>query len=229
LTSGQTAQEQTSIMRAPISQRCERRRPSLQALLCGLLVLALTGIAGVGLQSAWAGQATLPPEFDAEPEKPKPSVAKPETSKPEPSRPETDRPKPPAAKPESKKEKKAAPSRFFKDALGVITDSKTGLQWYVGPDKDLNWNKADSWATGLKVGGGRWRLPTRAELQALSGSGDSEGLKLHPIFQLKHTFVWTGEQRDEVKVWVFSFGLGKEFADNRGLSNDVRAFAVRVR
>lgn len=211
-------------MPAHIARRGERR---LFAKLCfvlgALLALSLAGFYFCALTpTAQAGQATLPPEFDAEP-------AKPNAAKPEQSKPEADKPKPSPAKSQNAREKKSAPSRFSKDAFGIVLDSKTGLQWYVGPDKDLSWNQADSWATSLKVGGGRWRLPTRAELQGVCGSGDSEGLKLHPIFQLKHTFVWTGEQRDEVKVWVFSFGLGKEFADNRGLSNDVRAFAVRAR
>lgn len=178
----------------------------------GLAFVLAALLLGVFSSELWSGQATLPLEFEAAPEA---APAKPKAHTPKSS--------PTRSKPQS------LPSRFSKDGLGVITDSKTGLQWFVGPDKDLHWNQALSWATGLKVAGGRWRLPLRAELQGLCGGGESEGLKIHPIFLLKHTFVWSGETRDEVKVWVFNFGLGNEFADNRGLSNDVRAFAVRAR
>jgi len=190
-------------------------RPCASTLLA-LLLCATTLCAAPG--QACAAQATLPPELDAAP-------AAPPSPSEKAGKPEAPRQKSPAPREKAQRQ----PARFTQDALGVVTDAQTGLQWFVGPDKDMSWNQACSWAVSLKVGGGRWRMPTRAELRGLSGGGESEGLKIHPIFRLKHTFVWTGEERDAVKVWLFSFGLGKEFADNRGLSNDARAFAVRVR
>ena len=33
-------------------------------------------------------------------------------------------------------------TRFTKAANGVISDSATGLEWYVGPDRDTDWNQA---------------------------------------------------------------------------------------
>ena len=57
--------------------------------------------------------------------------------------------------------------RFTKADDGVITDSLTGLDWYVGPNADNNWHEAKAWVEGLTVAGGGWRLPTMAELKAI--------------------------------------------------------------
>ena len=36
--------------------------------------------------------------------------------------------------------------RFTKANNGVITDSVTGLDWYIGPNQDNNWRQAKAWA-----------------------------------------------------------------------------------
>ena len=41
--------------------------------------------------------------------------------------------------------KRSTDGRYTVSREGVITDTTTGLQWYVGPDKDTNWNQAKSW------------------------------------------------------------------------------------
>lgn len=50
--------------------------------------------------------------------------------------------------------------RFTKANNGVITDSVTGLDWYVGSNQDNNWHQAKDWTENLTVAGGGWRLPT---------------------------------------------------------------------
>ena len=30
-------------------------------------------------------------------------------------------------------------------ANGIVKDTKTGLEWKAGPDRDMNWNEARSW------------------------------------------------------------------------------------
>ncbi len=45
---------------------------------------------------------------------------------------------------------------FIKYANGVVYDKKTGLEWYTGPDKETNWNRAKQWAERLQVANGGW-------------------------------------------------------------------------
>ncbi len=44
--------------------------------------------------------------------------------------------------------------RFTKANNGVITDSVTGLDWYVGSNQDNNWHQAKDWTENLTVAGG---------------------------------------------------------------------------
>jgi hypothetical protein len=39
-------------------------------------------------------------------------------------------------------------------ANGIVKDTKTGLEWVVGPDKDTNWEEAKSWVQNLNLDGG---------------------------------------------------------------------------
>lgn len=57
---------------------------------------------------------------------------------------------------------------------GVIADSRTGLEWFVGPDQNANWHMAQNWTGRLSVAGGGWRMPTRAELKSLYEKGMGE-------------------------------------------------------
>jgi hypothetical protein len=54
---------------------------------------------------------------------------------------------------------KGQPMRFTKANNGVITDSVTGLEWYVGPNQDNNWHEAKAWTENLPVAGGGWLCP----------------------------------------------------------------------
>ena len=120
--------------------------------------------------------------------------------------------------------------RYTKDARGVITDSRTGLQWYVGPNRNTNWYKARQWVEGLTVAGGGWRMPRRGELKGISQSGArSSGPKyLPPIFKTSGWYVWGGETRGSSSAWSYPFwvggggGYGPRGGDLHG-----RAFAVR--
>jgi hypothetical protein len=68
----------------------------------------------------------------------------------------------------ARKEKEAEEAKRKAEQL-IITYN--GLQWYVGPDKDTNWDEANAWVNSLSVGGGGWRMPTRAELNGLYHKG----------------------------------------------------------
>lgn len=60
---------------------------------------------------------------------------------------------------------------FIKYASGVVLDKHSGLEWFVGPDKDIVFDKAGDWIAALKVEGGGWRFPKTFELQGLYKKG----------------------------------------------------------
>jgi hypothetical protein len=47
--------------------------------------------------------------------------------------------------------------RFTKANDGVISDSVTGLDWYVGPNQDNNWYQAKAWTENLSKRGLRYQ------------------------------------------------------------------------
>jgi len=117
---------------------------------------------------------------------------------------------------------------FSATAAGTIVDSKTKLEWAVGPDEDTTWEEAKSWVAGLTLAGGGWRVPTREELKTLymPKTGDRN---ISPVFKMKGWWVWTGEPSGDTKAWTFEFESGVPFAIFRDLSNYGRAFAVRAK
>ena len=62
-------------------------------------------------------------------------------------------------------------TRFMVSADGVITDSETGLEWIVEPDRNTNYSQAEQWVASSTVAGGGWRMPTRQELRTLYQKG----------------------------------------------------------
>lgn len=124
--------------------------------------------------------------------------------------------------------------RFTKYDDGVIKDSKTGLEWYVGATK-VNFDEATSWVAGLTTGGGGWRMPAIRELQGLY----QKGLGKHSrdfAFEPCGAFIWSGEERavpgggGTIHAWGFGFSYGEEAWCGRnsrgGLTNN-GVFAVR--
>jgi hypothetical protein len=109
---------------------------------------------------------------------------------------------------------------------GIITYN--GLQWYVGPDQDTDWDQANAWVKSLTVGGGGWRMPTKAELKGLyhEGRGDRN---MPPEFKTTGWYVWSNEQQGSSAAWIFDFGPGFEYPYARSYSYLGRAFAVRSR
>ena len=52
-------------------------------------------------------------------------------------------------------------------ANGIVKDTRTALEWKVGPDRDTVWDEARSWVQNLNLDGGGWRMPTMDELAGL--------------------------------------------------------------
>ena len=136
---------------------------------------------------------------------------------------------------------RSSDGRYTKASNGVVTDSRTGLQWYVGPDRDTNWYNAKKWVDELTVAGGGWRMPSRDELRGLYDEGKGN-VNMDTIFKCNGPYVWSGEMRTSSSTWGFNFGLGFDMwvndsvdgggLEGRGARNDgngSRAFAVRSR
>jgi len=55
-------------------------------------------------------------------------------------------------------------------AIEVWVDPKTGLEWQVNPSPSkVGWDDVDGYVSSLQLAGGGWRLPTKSELQGVSG------------------------------------------------------------
>ena len=118
--------------------------------------------------------------------------------------------------------------RFTKAENGVITDSLTGLEWYVGPNQDNNWHQAKAWVENLTVAGGGWRLPTVPELKALYQKGASP-TNMDPVFQTTRVWVWSGQLNNAWSAWGFAFYNGLEGWHSMNYGYGRLAFAVRSR
>ena len=117
--------------------------------------------------------------------------------------------------------------RFTLSSEGVITDSQTGLEWVVGPDRDTNYAQAEQWVAGCNVAGGGWRMPTRQELATLYQQGRGER-NMDPAFKTTGWWVWA-EPRDSSSAWDFNFPDGRGDWDARDYSRNHRVFAMRSR
>jgi len=114
--------------------------------------------------------------------------------------------------------------RFIQDEKGIIRDTKTNLEWQVGPDKDTTWAAAKTWVDSLGEG---WRLPTVQELQGLYEEGKGTR-NIDPVFGMNGWWVWSTSSGSSF-ARTFSFYYGCESSGNRGYSRFSRGFSVRSR
>lgn len=112
--------------------------------------------------------------------------------------------------------KTSTDKRYRVSPKGIILDSRTGEQWFVGPDVDTDWNKANAWVKRLDVDGSVWRMPTIGELEniyetekTIEEDKHKHSLRLDPVFKITGTWVWA-EERDSSSASVFDFWLGLE-------------------
>ena len=124
--------------------------------------------------------------------------------------------------------------RFTISKAGVITDSRTGLQWAPDPGRNMNWNQANSYAQRLKLGGyDDWRLPTISELRGLCDPSLKTKYNINPLFRLSAYFLWSSELAKYGEARLFNFESCYKRTDRRSDSSyyrfGYRAFAVRSR
>jgi len=118
---------------------------------------------------------------------------------------------------------------FIAYGNGIVFDTITGLEWIAGPDKDMNWNEAQSWTEGMIIEGGGWRMPTLNELTTLYFKGKGSR-NMTPLLKTTGWWAWSGEAEDTSSACYFGFLYGKRKPKiARHISKDGRAFAVRMR
>ncbi len=111
---------------------------------------------------------------------------------------------------------------------GIVLDTKTGLEWMAGPDRNMTWDEARSWVESLNIDGGGWRMPTVNELTSLYKK-DAETRNMTQLLKTTGWYVWSGETKDSSSAWYFFFNRGLKSLDRRDYSGRKRAFAVRSR
>ena len=97
--------------------------------------------------------------------------------------------------------------RFIRGNEDVITDSKTGLQWFKGSvsTQNYNWSQTKDWVASLSVDGGGWRMPTMNELRALYPESASAGSPRFFDF-----FAWSADLKNSSAAWYFLPTTGNE-------------------
>ncbi|MBU2631730.1 MAG: DUF1566 domain-containing protein, partial [Proteobacteria bacterium] len=126
----------------------------------------------------------------------------------------------------------ARDNQYIQYKTGVVFDTRTDLEWFQGPDEELDWQQAGNWAKRLDIDGGGWRIPTMNELFSLfkkgSGTKNMTGL-LNP----KSWWVWCKNQYyfsnnpDVYNFYTGSNPLNRKYGGSKAKYNSV--FAVRKR
>ena len=130
-------------------------------------------------------------------------------------------------------------SRYIVNDCGSISDLKTGLDWVVGPDKNVGWGKAFTWVSLLRVCGEDWELPSASDLKDLFDATRSAGVgyltrgkrwpaHIDPVFTAigEGAWVWTNVERRNVG---FAVNMNQDIEVRlpaQGYAGTVRAFAV---
>lgn len=118
-------------------------------------------------------------------------------------------------------------SRFTKKE-GVIYDTKTGLEWTLGPNRPTTYEEAEEWVRTCQTAGGGWSLPTRKELEELCIK--EQEYNIDPVFLNGGIWIWTCERNDKRSVWCFDFSTGtpRWYITGRYIEGH-RVFGVRSR
>jgi len=121
-------------------------------------------------------------------------------------------------------------SRFTAFDNGVVRDTKTGLEWIAGPDRNTSWFEAKRWVESMnqkEVAGGGWRMPARKELRTLYKKRAGKR-NMTPLLKTTGWWIWSGETKGSSSAWGFHFHSGQEsWSSQDRFFHSLRAFAVR--
>ena len=120
----------------------------------------------------------------------------------------------------------ARDDRFIAYSNGVVEDTKTGLEWHAGPDRNTTWHEAKSWVQNLTVDGGGWRMPTINELKTLYQQGVGTR-NMTPFLNITGWWVWSVQTTRSSSAYAFSFGTETKGWADRSADHNRRGFAVR--
>ena len=130
---------------------------------------------------------------------------------------------------QSTPQKKDKDGHFVLYDNGVVYDTQNGLEWYIGPDEDINWEKAKSWVDNFSRYGGGWRMPSINELYKLYNP-DWGSRNMTRLIKTSGWNVWSGDMRKNsfsVKIGIFLSFRDAGTKSYRGNSFETRVFAVR--
>lgn len=111
-------------------------------------------------------------------------------------------------------------------ASGIVHDTRTGLEWYAGPDRAMTWEAARRLTDRLDAFGGGWRMPTLKELDALRAISDGIDT-ITPFFANTGYWIWAGQTPESSSRWVFGFSYGGEGWGGQAPDDGGRVIAVR--
>ena len=131
-------------------------------------------------------------------------------------------------------------ARYKRTSCGSIVDSRTGFEWFVGPNTDLTWAAAQSWARNLDACGKQWALPTIGDLRSLFDrefvagtgyftSGRHWPAHIEPIFSAIGQGSWSWAQGELASGNAPAFNFNQGVAVRVSASyfyGTVRVFAV---
>ena len=131
--------------------------------------------------------------------------------------------------------------RFTATSCGSINDTRTNLEWFVGPDRNTTWYDAQQWTTGLQACGGGWRMPTLEEIRTLYDPGSTAGTGYYTRGQYwpAHmdaifngigggSWVWSDQPTGDGNARSFNMNQGKAVEYSAmDTTFATRAFAVR--
>lgn len=129
-----------------------------------------------------------------------------------------------ASTPKVDADQKDRDRHFVALSSGIVRDTRTGLEWYMGPDRDTDYRAAARWASRLNVNGGGWRLPSGQEIETIFERG-KESRNMSRLFQTRGWFFWTSDSN-----WFpFDFSGGVQGWHELKPAEQSRGIAVRKR
>lgn len=135
----------------------------------------------------------------------------------------------PSLEPDDGSDIVARDGEYIAYANGVVRDTRTGLEWMVGPDRDMTWRETRHWVENLQAAGGGWRMPTVDELKSLYEKGRGKW-NMTTLLPNRGWWIWSGEVAPDRDIWYFDFKSGYKHKESPIIfSIPGRFLAVRSR
>jgi hypothetical protein len=131
----------------------------------------------------------------------------------------------------SRRKKPSPDGSFITYVNGIVYDTKTGLEWVAGPDRNTTWGEANDWVASLNIDGGGWRMPSIDELRPLYERGGDKR-NVNPLFKYEErNDIWSGETKrwwSRLPCYLELF-YGRKICASHKNAEGFRVLAVRSR